>query len=101
GRVAEAILTIDFLYETGANGPHKPVVRNVVIENARSASSPRVMWVAGFPGAVIDDIRFADCAFRGVESSEFVQNAGSISFKNVTMEPAAPGRSRNSPGAKP
>jgi polygalacturonase len=101
GRVAEAILTIDFLYETGANGPHKPVVRNVTIENVRSGSSPRVMWIAGFPGAVIEDIRFADCAFRGVEASEFVQNAGSISFKNVSIEPANKGRSRNSPETKP
>jgi unsaturated rhamnogalacturonyl hydrolase len=101
GRVAEAILTVDFLYETGANGPHKPVVRNVSIENVRSASSPRVMWIAGFPGAVIDDIRFADCVFRGVESSEQAQHAGSISFKNVTIEPATKGRSRNSPRTKP
>jgi unsaturated rhamnogalacturonyl hydrolase len=100
GRVAEAILTIDFLYETGAKGPHRPVVRHVSIENVRSASSPRVMWVAGFPGAVIDDIRFSDCAFRGVESSEVMQNAGSISFRNVTIEPAKKGRSLNSPDAK-
>jgi hypothetical protein len=50
---------------------------------------------------VIDDIRFSDCAFRGVESSELVQNAGSISFRNVTIEPAKKGRSRNSPGTKP
>ena len=101
GRVAEAILTIDFLYETGPNGPHKPVVRNVQIENVTSASSPRVMWIAGFPGAVADDIRFIDCTFRGVESTEQIQHAGSISFKNVTIEPAKKGRSRNSPEAKP
>ncbi|MBO0725402.1 MAG: glycoside hydrolase family 28 protein [Blastocatellia bacterium] len=101
GRVAEAILTIDFLYETGADGPHKPVVRNVSIEKVKSASSPRVMWIAGFPGATIDDIRFTDCVFRGVETSELVQNAGAISFKNVTIEPANKGRSRNSPQTKP
>jgi hypothetical protein len=50
---------------------------------------------------VIEDIRFADCAFRGVEASEFVQSAGSISFKNVSIEPANKGRSRNSPETKP
>ncbi len=101
GRVAEAILTIDFLYETGANGPHRPVVRNVSIEQVKSASSPRVLWIAGFPGAVIDDIRFSDCVFRGVESSEVLQNAGTISFTNITIEPAKKGRSRNSPDSKP
>ena len=88
GRVSEAILTIDFLYETGANGPHKPVVRNVQIENVTSASSPRVMWIAGFAGATADDIRFIDCTFRGVETSEQLAHAGSISFRNVTIEPA-------------
>lgn len=101
GRVAEAILTVDFLYETGASGPHRPVVRNVTIENVRSASSPRVMWIAGFAGATIDNIRFNDCVFRGVEATEQVQHAGSISFRNVTIEPAQKGRSRNSPVAKP
>jgi len=100
GRVAEAILTVDFLYETGADGPYKPVVRTVSIENVRSASSPRVMWIAGFAGAVIDDINFSDCVFRGVEASERVEHAGSIRFTNVTIEPLVKGRSRNSPEAK-
>lgn len=101
GRVAEAILTVDFLYETGANGPHKPVVRNVQIEKVTSASSPRVMWIAGFPGATIDNIRFIDCIFRGVEATEQLQQVGLISFQNVTIEPMKKGRSRNSVEAKP
>ena len=101
GRVSEAILTIDFLYETGATGEHKPVVRNVTIENMTSTSSPHVMWIASFAGAVADDIRFIDCTFRGVESSEQVAHAGNISFKNVTIEAAKKSRSRNSPEAKP
>jgi unsaturated rhamnogalacturonyl hydrolase len=101
GRVAEAVLTIDFLYDTGAKGPYKPVLRNVSLEKVTSTSSPRVMWVAGFPGVVIEDVRFIDCTFRGVETAEVLQYAGSISFKNVTIEPAKKGRSLNSPEAKP
>jgi polygalacturonase len=101
GRVAEAVLTIDFLYDTGAKGPHKPVLRNVSLEKVTSTSSPRVMWVVGFPGAVIEDVRFSDCTFRGVETAEVLQYAGSISFKNVTIEPAKKGRSLNSPQATP
>ena len=101
GRVAEAVLTIDFLYDTGAKGPHRPVLRNVAIEGVTSTSSPRVMWVMGFPGAVIEDVRFNDCTFRGIEASEVLQHAGSVSFKNVTIEPAKKGRSLNSPQATP
>jgi unsaturated rhamnogalacturonyl hydrolase len=73
GRVAEAILTVDFLYEEGAKGSQKPAVRNVTLENVTSQASPRVMWVAGFPGAAIDRIRFIDCTFRGVETAEVLQ----------------------------
>jgi len=49
GQVKEAVLTIDFMYETGPNGPYKPVVRNVNLENVRSTNSPRVMGIASFP----------------------------------------------------
>jgi unsaturated rhamnogalacturonyl hydrolase len=96
GRVAEAILTVDFLYETGAKGPYKPVVRNVELNNVRSASSPRVMWVESFPGAVVDDVRFVDCTFRGVEAAEVLENAGTVTFRNVQIIPAQKTNSRSS-----
>ena len=96
GRVAEAVLTIDFLYETGAVGEHRPVARNIVLEKITSSASPRVMWIVSFPGAVIEDVRFVDCTFRGVEATEVLQNVGSISFKNITIEPAKKAPTRNS-----
>jgi len=71
-------------------------VRNLLLEKVESTASPRVMWVVSFPGSVIDNIRFVDCTFRGVNASEVVQNAGSISFKNVTIEPAIKPRTINS-----
>ncbi|HZB43746.1 MAG TPA: glycoside hydrolase family 28 protein [Pyrinomonadaceae bacterium] len=101
GRVSEAVLTIDLLYDTGDKGPHKPVVRNVLVENVTSRSSPRVMWIVGFPGVRIDNIRFVNCTFRGVETAEVMNHAGSFSFENVTIEPAKKGRSLNSPQAGP
>ena len=101
GRVKEAILTIDFMYETGPNGPYKPIVRNVMLENVKSTSSPRVMWIASFPGAIIDEVRFVDCVFRGVDAGEVVEASGSILFKNVTIEPATKGRSLNSRPSSP
>ncbi len=96
GRVAEAVLTIDFLYEAGAQGPYQPIVRNVELENVTATAAPRVLWVKGFPGAIIDGVRFVNCTFSGLTESEVVQQAGSIEFKNVTFEPAQKARSRNS-----
>jgi len=88
GRVSEAVLTIDFVYEEGANGPFPPTVRNVVLENVTSNASPRVMWIAGFKGATIDGVRFVDCTFRGVEMAEMVSHATAVTLQNVTIEPA-------------
>ena len=87
GRVAEAIITVDFLYEEGANGPHRPAVRNVSLENVTAKSTPRVFYIAGFKGAVIDRIRLAHCTFSGVEAAELVEHAGHIEFDDVTIEP--------------
>jgi len=100
GRVAEAVLTIDFLYEEGTNGMHRPIVRNVALDHVTSQGSPRVMWIVGYPGGVIDDIRITDCTFRNVQATEMLSYEGALMFSNVTIEPAQKGRARNSPAAQ-
>jgi hypothetical protein len=54
------------------------------------------MWIASFPGAVIDEVGFVDCIFRGVRASELVEASGSILFRDVKIEPAEKVRSLNS-----
>jgi unsaturated rhamnogalacturonyl hydrolase len=96
GRVGEAVLTIDLLYEEGARGDFKPVVRNVELDNVTSSGSPRVLFIRGFAGAVIDDIRIRNSTFQGVTATEVVTHTGAISLQNVTIEPAQPTRGLNS-----
>jgi unsaturated rhamnogalacturonyl hydrolase len=59
------------------------------------------MYLVSFAGAVIDDLRFINCTFRGLSMSDVVQHAGSISFKDVTLEPAKKSRSLNSRDSLP
>jgi unsaturated rhamnogalacturonyl hydrolase len=99
GRVGEAVLTIDLLYEEGAKGDFKPIVRNVQLDNVTSSASPRVLFIRGFDGAVIDDIRISNSTFNGVSETEVVTHTGSISFKNVTVMPAKAVRALNSVGS--
>lgn len=96
GRVGEAVLTIDLLYEEGAKGAFKPVVRNVQLDNITSSASPRVMFIRGFEGAVIDNIRISNSTFHGVTETEVVTHTGSVSMKNVTILPAKLVRGLNS-----
>jgi unsaturated rhamnogalacturonyl hydrolase len=97
GRVAEAVLTIDLLYEEGPKGDFPPTVRNISIEQVTSSASPRVMYIRGFPGATIDDIKFTDCTFKGITTTEVLEGAGTVILKNVTIEPAKKSRALNSP----
>lgn len=87
GRVAEAIITVDFLYEDGANGPNKPILRNVQLENVVAKSTPRVFYVLGFEGAVVDHLRLKNCNFSGVETAELLEHAGYIELDHVTITP--------------
>jgi len=96
GAVAEAVLTIDLLYEEGARGSFPPTVRNIVIEKVTSTASPRVMFIRSFTGATIDGIRFSDCTFSGVREAEVLQGAGNISLRNVNIIPAKGVKSANS-----
>jgi unsaturated rhamnogalacturonyl hydrolase len=95
GRVGEAVLTIDLLYEEGAGGAFQPVVRNVQLDQITSTASPRVLFIRGFEGAVIDDIRISDSTFNGVSEAEVVSHTGRITLNRVTLNPAKGTRSRN------
>ncbi len=88
GKVVEAVVTIDLLYEEGANGPYKPIVRNVQLDRVTATAAPRVLYVRGFPGALVDDIRIHDSEFKGLTQAEVVQGAGRVSYRNVTFTPA-------------
>ncbi len=96
GRVSEAVLTIDLLYEEGAKGSFAPVVRNVQLDRVTSTGSPRLLFIRGFEGATIDNIRISNSVFNGVSETEVVQHAGTITFQNVTVNPAQAAPSLNS-----
>ncbi len=87
GRVAEAVITVDFMYEEGAHGTHPPVLRNVQLENVTSTASPRIFYLAGFEGAIIEGIRLRHCQFAGLEAAEYIQHAGGIELDDVTALP--------------
>jgi polygalacturonase len=75
GQVRDAVLQVDFVYEEGANGPHKPVARNIVMDNITVNQTPRVLNVVGFPGAEISAVRIYNSTFNDVQKSDTVKEA--------------------------
>lgn len=75
GTVGDAVLQIDFLYEEGADGPQRPVVRHVTVENLTVARAKRVLDVQGFPAAEISDVRLHHSTFAGLTQPDVVKDA--------------------------
>lgn len=96
GKVNEAVLTVDFLYEEGAKGAFPPAVRSILIENVTSTESPRVLYLAGFPGAVIDGVVVRDSVFSGLTQPDLIQSAGRVVFERVNAVSAQRPKSLNS-----
>ena len=102
GHVGEAVLTIDLLYEEGAKGSFRPVVRNVQLDRITATAAPRLLYIRGFEGALIDEISIRDSVIRGLTLPEVVQDAGRVTLTNVRLEPAQLTRPKNSvPAAAP
>jgi polygalacturonase len=87
GRVADAVLQIDFMYEEGPNGPHKPVVRNVLMEKVTVTNTPRVLNVTGFSEAEISHVRLADSTFKRVKKPDVLEKAD-VKLVNCKVEEA-------------
>jgi unsaturated rhamnogalacturonyl hydrolase len=85
GTVGDAALQIDFVYEEGAKGEHKPVVRNLVIENLTVDNCARVLDVKGFPGSEISGVRLHHSTFKGISREDVVQEAD-VKLVDCTVE---------------
>jgi unsaturated rhamnogalacturonyl hydrolase len=86
GKVADAILQIDHIYEEGANGAHKPVARNIVLENITSKETPRVLNIVGIPAGEISGVRVVNSTFRQVAKDDVIKDAQDVKLENCVVE---------------
>ena len=92
GQVAAAAIEIDFLYEEGAKGTFKPVVRHIEVENLRCRTSQTALSLRGFPDAPIHDVRLRRCTFEHTEKANVIDNVRGLTFEDVHIngQPAEP-----------
>jgi len=85
GRLADAVLQVDFLYEEGPNGNYPPVVRDVELLRVTSQKSTYALYLRGYEKATIDDIRIIDCTFDSVAKPDVVEHVTGLVERNVTV----------------
>lgn len=86
GQVAESAIFCDFNYEEGANGPYKPILRDVSIERMRVARCARVLDAQGLPGAPIERLTIRDSSFSGVQQRSIVEHVEGLTISDVTVD---------------
>lgn len=85
GRVAHAVITIDFNYEEGEKGAYIPVVRNFYVKNLKSHGSRHAVDLQAFKHAPIINLQMEDCTFENVTRPSIVKNVTGMSVKNVKV----------------
>ena len=85
GQVADATITVDFNYEEGANGPHIPRLRHLVVENLRSRKSKHALDLQGLANAHVSDVQLANCTFDNVAEGNIVKYVDGLKLTNVRV----------------
>ena len=83
GQIADAILQIDFYYEEGPNGPERPMVRNINIQDVTCAKAKYGLNVRGFANAPIENVRLERCTFEQVASADVLEHVRGLTYLNV------------------
>ncbi len=85
GQIADAVLHIDFNYEEGANGPERPVVRNIDIRDVTSKKSKYAVYARGFANAPIREIHLERCTLDNVGMADVVENVEGLTMAAVMV----------------
>jgi polygalacturonase len=98
GEVGSAI-DIDMLYEEGARGAYKPVIRNVRIEGLTAEKADYALFLRGLPSSPMQDITVSDSTIRGVSKGTLVEGVESLVLRRVVIEPKDAKRPGSQAGA--
>jgi polygalacturonase len=85
GEVADSVLQIDFYYDTGANGPERPVVRNVQVGGLTAKKAKYALYMRGFPNSPIRDVRLDRCSIAGVAENNVIEHVEGLVMNQVKI----------------
>ena len=85
GQVADAVMHVDFHYEEGARGPHRPVVRNIDVRNVTSGKSRYGFYLRAFEHAPIAGVTVVDCRFDNVARGNVVEHVHAVRLEDVVI----------------
>ncbi|MDY7094841.1 MAG: glycoside hydrolase family 28 protein [Acidobacteriota bacterium] len=83
-----AAIHIDMQYEEGADGPFRPVVRNLLIERLTVDRAEHAFFVRGLDVAPVRGLEVRDSVFRAVGSASVLDHLEDLVLRDVVIQPA-------------
>jgi polygalacturonase len=85
GQVADAVLSINLLYEEGDAGAFPPTIRNIEMINVTSKKSKYALYLRGYKGTPLRDIRLSQCSFENVVQADVLENVEGLVLDRVMV----------------
>lgn len=79
------LVVINFFYEEGENGPHKPLVQGIDIRDVHCGNAERVMDLRGFEHAPIRDVKLTNVTVDSVAQPSRISHVDSLVLENVKV----------------
>jgi polygalacturonase len=91
GQVAQAVISVEFDYEEGPNGPYTPVLRDLTVENVVCEKTRRPMVVRAYASADISEITVRNCDFKSASDPSQIAFVKHLIVEHVKVNGAPSG----------
>ena len=85
GEVADAVLQIDFYYETGDKGPEHPLVRNIEVSGLNAGKAKYALVMRGFASDPIRDVRLDRWTIGSVAASNIIEHVEGLVTNQIKI----------------
>jgi len=85
GEVGGAVIQIDLTYEEGADGPERPIIRDIHISRVHVRKSKFALQLRGLEESPVQDIHINDCVFDRIEQEDIVEHVNDLRRTNLKV----------------
>jgi len=86
GEVKEAIILIDYYYDTGDKGKFTPVMRNFYFNNISSKKSKYALNLKAYERSPVKNFQIENCSFNNVKNPNVIENIEITKCNNVKVD---------------
>jgi polygalacturonase len=86
GEVKEAVILIDYYYDTGDKGKFTPVMRDFYFNNISSKKSKYALNLKAYERSPVKNFQIENCSFNNVKNPNVIENIEITKCNNVKVD---------------